>query len=206
MIFKALLLYSAMNIQNLPSVKAVEKKLEGELSLIGKINPVFHGLDWTYEGKKIYFHVNPTKFGEQIVPIIKMSSWEYFGASLEYLQKNFPQFTKEIRILDDIVSKYNLGLECIIRHEPNRYKTIKLDMNRHQNMISSYHFIEVANNTPDPNVSRCSIQKVSGLVTEALLEYHTIVLQTSKTAFSVDDVIPAVYSQKEFIDLCTKSP
>ncbi len=189
-----------MNIQNLPSVKAVEKKLEGELSLIGKINPIFHGLDWTYEGKKIYFHVNPAKFGEQVVPIIKMSSWEYFGASPEYLQKNFPQFAKEIKILDDIVSKYNLGMECIMHYKPNSYKPIKMDMNR------PYHFIEVANNTPDPNRSCYSIQKVSGLITESLLKYHTVILQTSKAAFTVDDVIPAVCSQKEFIDLCTKSP
>jgi len=197
-----LLPYSGMGIQKLPSVKAVEKKLKKELSVAGKVTSVCHSYEWQYQGKKESFFVSPAEFGEQTIPIIKMSSWEYFGR--EELQKKFPQFAKEIEILDDIVSKYGLSMECIIYHEPNRYKPKVINLD--ESWDKAFNFIEAAGNTSDPDTNRYNIREVSGLITEALLEYHTVILQTSKPAFTIDDVIPAVYSQKEFIDLCTKNP
>lgn len=196
-----------MNTLKLSSKEAVEERLTEELSSMGKVTPGCHGFDWEYAGKKLFFRVEPVMFGKQEVPIIKMHSWTYHGSSKKELHKNFPRFAKEIANLDDIISKYNLGLECTLRYEP--YWGKPMDIIEDDNIFGGarpLRFIEIADIAPDPSLHHYNIRKVGGLITESLLQDHRVWLETSRTAFTADEIIPAVYSQKEYIELCTKSP
>lgn len=182
-----------MDILNLPSEEVIRKRLADELESIGgnvKLTEC-RSFEWKYGGRTIDFFLSPKPFGNHTTIMdIGMGTLSYPRCPRGDAGKRFPRLAEEVDSLDRVVSKYHmLRLEC---HLDSYRPVTEKERNTRgwRGRISESYILEM--------------RRVGGLVTDSLLKKYEIDFYTHITAFSKDDVIPAVYSQKEFIDSCNE--